>query len=45
MQHVICECKQLVQYEYRRRHDTVAKLIYWKSCKKRNLERNESCGR
>ena len=26
MQHIICQCKKLVQREYKRRHDAVAKL-------------------
>ena len=41
MQHIICECKRLVQLEYKRRHDTVAKLVHWKLCEKHNLERTE----
>ena len=28
MQHVICECKKIAQHEYKRRHDTVAKLVH-----------------
>ena len=27
--------------EYKRRHDTVAKLVQWKLCEKHNLERTE----
>ena len=41
VQHIICECKKLAQCEYKRRHDTVAKLIHWKLCEKHNLERKE----
>ena len=41
MQHIICECKKLTQREYKRRHDTVAKLVHWKLCDKHNLERKE----
>ena len=41
MQHIICECKKLAQREYKRRHDTVAKLVHWKLCEKHNLERKE----
>ena len=41
MQHVICECKKLVQREYKRRHDTVPKLVHWKLCEKHNLKREE----
>ena len=38
VQHVLCECKNLVQREYKRRHDAVAKLVHWKMCEKHNLE-------
>ena len=39
VQHLICECKKLAQREYKRIHDTVAKLVLWKLCEKHNLER------
>ena len=41
VQHIICKCKKLVQHEYKRRYDTVAKLVHWKLCEKHNLERKE----
>ena len=41
VQHIICECKKLAQREYKRRHDTVAKLVHWKLCEKHNLEGKE----
>ena len=41
VQHIIYECKKLTQREYKRRHDTVAKLVHWKLCEKHNLERKE----
>ena len=41
VQHIICECKKLAQREYKRRHDTVAKLVHWKLYEMHNLERNE----
>ena len=41
VQYVICICTKLVQREYKRRHDTVAKLVHWKLCEKHNLERKE----
>ena len=41
VQHIICECKKLAQREYKRRHDTVAKLVHWKLYEKINLERKE----
>ena len=28
VQHIICECKNLAGHEYKRRHDTVAKLVH-----------------
>ena len=28
VQHIICECKKLAQREYKRRHDTVGKLVH-----------------
>ena len=40
VQHIICECKK-AQCEYKRRHDTVAKLVHWKLYEMHNLERNE----
>ena len=41
VQHIICECKNLAGREYKRRHDTVAKLVHWKLSKKHDLERKE----
>ena len=41
VQHIICEYKKIAQREYKRRHDTVAKLVHWKLCGKHNLERKE----
>ena len=41
MRHIICACKKLAQSEYKRSHDTVAKLVHWKLCKKHKLERKE----
>ena len=41
VQHIICECKKIAQREYKRRHDTVAKLIHWKLREKHNLEKKE----
>ena len=42
VQHIICECKKLGQREYKRKHDTVAKLVHWKLCEKHNHE-DELC--
>ena len=39
VQHMICECKKLAQSEYKKTHDTDAKLVHWKLCEKHNLER------
>ena len=41
MQHIICEYKKLARREYKRRHDTVAKLVHWKLCEKHNLKGKE----
>ena len=41
VEHIICKCKKLAQRECKRRHDTVAKLVHWKLCRKHNLERKE----
>jgi len=41
VQYIICECKKLAQREYKRRHDTDAKLAHWTLCEKHNLERTE----
>ena len=43
VQHIICECKKPAQGEYKRRHDTVAKLIHWKNCAKRKDKWYEHC--
>ena len=40
MQHIY-ECKILAQREYKRRHDTVAKLVNAKMCEEHNLERKK----
>ena len=41
VQHIICECKKLAQCDYKRKHDTVAKLVHWKLREKHNLERKQ----
>ena len=40
VQHIY-ECKILAQREYKRRHDTVAKLVNAKICEEHNLERKK----
>ena len=37
--HIINKYKKLAQLEYKRRHDTVSKLVHWKLCEKHKLER------
>ena len=32
--HIICECNNLAQKEYKARHDWVGKVINWEMCKK-----------
>ena len=39
--HIICECGKLAQEEYKRRHDNVARIVYWEICKKYDLPRAE----
>ena len=39
VQHVICKCKKLAQREYKRRHETVTKLVHWKLWENQNLAR------
>ena len=41
MQHITSGCEKLVQKEYKRRHDNVAKKFRWDICKKDGLEHNE----
>ena len=41
MEHITSECKKIAQREYKRRHDTVGKLVHWKFCEKHNLEKKE----
>ena len=41
MQHIKCKSKKLAPRDFKRRHDTVAKLIHWKLCEKYNLDRKE----
>ena len=36
--HTISECSKLAQKEYKRRHDNVGKYLYWKLCKKYNID-------
>ena len=40
VQHIY-DCKILAQREYKRRHDTVAKLVNAKMCEEHNLERKK----
>ena len=42
VQHIICECKKLAQRNYKRRHDTVAKLFHGKLCDKHSLQEKRS---
>ena len=39
--HLVSECEKLVQNEYKRRHDNVAKTVHWDLCKKNELEHTE----
>ena len=37
VEHIICACSKLAQIEYKRRHDTLARLLHWELCKKYGL--------
>ena len=39
--HVISECSALAQYQYKKRHDTVAKALHWSLCQKYEISRSE----
>ena len=39
--HIVSECKNLAQTDYKRRHDNVAKMIHRKLCRKFMLERSD----
>ena len=41
MQRLVCGCEKLGQKEYKRRHDNVAKKIYWDFCKKNGFKHTE----
>ena len=41
--HIVNKCKKLGQKEYKKRHDNVARIVYWKLCGKYNLKRSEKC--
>ena len=41
VQHITSGCEKLAQNEYKRRHDNVAKKVYWDICKKSRLEHSE----
>ena len=39
--HIVCEYKKLAQREYKQGHDNIAKVGYWKLCKKYHLEKKD----
>ena len=39
--HIVSECEKLIQKEYKRRHDNVARTVHWKLCGKCSLKRSE----
>ena len=41
VQHITSRCEKLVQKEYKRRHDNVARKVHWDICKKNGLEHSE----
>ena len=41
MQDIVSGCEKLAEKEYKKRHDNVAKKIYWDLCKKHRFEEHE----
>ena len=41
LNHILSECKMLAQKEYKRRHDSIARLVDWKLCCKYDMSRGE----
>ena len=41
IQHVLCECEKLAQRKYKRRHDNVAKKVYWYLCRNSGIDHSE----
>ena len=39
--HIVCQCSKLAKKEYKRRHNNVARMVYWKLCEKFSLEKSE----
>ena len=39
--HILSECKMLAQKDYKRRHDSIARLVHWKLCCKYDMSRGE----
>ena len=37
--HILSECKMLAQKEYKRRQDSIARLVHWKPCCKYDMSR------
>ena len=37
--HIVSECDELAQKEYKRRHDNVARIVHWRLCGKYNLKK------
>ena len=36
--HILSSCSKLAQKEYKRRHDNLGKIVYWKLARKYNFE-------
>ena len=39
--HLVSGCPKVVQKQYKRRHDNVARRVYWELCKKHRLESSD----
>ena len=38
VQHILCVCPKRAQVEYKKRHDTVGRVVHWELCTKFALE-------
>ena len=40
--HIVSGCSKFAQKEYRRRHDNMGKIVYWKLARKCNFEAGDN---
>ena len=41
MDHIVSGCSKFAQKEYKRRHDCVARALYWDLCQKYEIQTNQ----